>query len=86
MLNKKKIKNSDPWWNKLRQKIMKKMPKIFKLEVPFYLLVIRMCILDKGNTTLAIVLFLLSFFTHVKTAIWNFYVVQMSRILEKELY
>jgi hypothetical protein len=41
---------------------MKKMPKIFKLEVPFYLLVIGMCILDKGNTTLAIVLFLLSFF------------------------
>ena len=41
---------------------MKKMPKIFKLEIPFYLLVIGLCMLDKGNTAIAIVLFLVSFF------------------------
>ena len=40
---------------------MKKMPKIFKLEIPFYLLVIGLCMLDKGNTAIAIVLFLVSF-------------------------
>ena len=41
---------------------MKKMPKIFKLEVPFYLLVIGLCMMDKGNIGIAIVLFLVSFF------------------------
>ena len=41
---------------------MKKMPEIFKLEIPFYLLVIGLCMLDRGNTSIAIVLFLVSFF------------------------
>ena len=41
---------------------MKKMPKIFKLEIPFYLLVIGLLMMDKGNIGIAIVLFLVGFF------------------------
>ena len=41
---------------------MKKMPKIFKLEIPFYLLVIGLLMMEKGNVGLAIVLFILSLF------------------------
>ena len=50
---------------------MKKMPKIFRLEVPFYLLVIGMCMLDRGNTGLAIVLFLISIFRLFTNTIEN---------------
>ena len=41
---------------------MKKLPEIFKLENPFYLLVIGLCMLDKGYTSLAIIIFIVSFF------------------------
>jgi hypothetical protein len=41
---------------------MKKLPEIFKLEIPFYLLVIGLCMLDKGYTSLAIIIFIVSFF------------------------
>ena len=41
---------------------MKKMPLIFKLEVPFYLLVIGSLMLDKGNVGIAVMLFLIGFF------------------------